>query len=366
MTRFNVSVSWVAPDWEHFNFTNCSLYAKFASTIYRLQVLGIGDGSEVGRYDLCAAQLDAMHNYLFSGFPPNSTEPSNSTATLWYQLNCNASEPWTDPKSFMVISNMFEHMSNAQDPFTFCNSELQSELDVQGNADIAGNGAMIAYFVEGALVTMFAAAQAVELLRHRFHSSGTARQDNLQSILDSFRASIPTFFWTSVLLCLGILAASLNSLAASSQEDLEAEIIKWRDGATFGNYDAYLAIMASACCSYPVFLSGFLLQSRGRRRRLLNAAIPMFVGVLLSVIWALFYRSTHNRTSALRRLMASTYVRIFNTDELDRGPFRYATFSGVAMRFWVSEKVGVAPRLLDIHQPRTADHPPSNNVVYAC
>lgn len=190
---------------------------------------------------------------------------------------------------------------------------------------------MIAYFIEGALVTMFVAAQVVEIFRHRSRTSSSGPQNRLRSIMDSFRASLSTFFWASVLLCLGIMAASLNSLAASSEANIEDQISKWKQGGTFATYDAYLAVMASACCSFPVFLSGLLLQTRGRRRRLLNGAIMVSIGVLLIAIWALFLQSTNNRAVALRQLLSTRLVPIFDSNELRLGPFSYALLTGIVL-----------------------------------
>lgn len=144
MSSFNATISWTAPIWEQCNFTNCSLYAKFASTIYQLEVVIGSIENRFGEDDLCTAQPDAMYSYLLSGLPLNYSKPNRSEATLWYQLNCNESESWAQIESFGFISNMFSTIkssrSDYESPFEFCNSELQSELHVQGNADIAGNG----------------------------------------------------------------------------------------------------------------------------------------------------------------------------------------------------------------------------------
>ncbi|KAK8133456.1 hypothetical protein PG984_005468 [Apiospora sp. TS-2023a] len=317
--QLNISLGyWTAPDWGACNFRDCNLWAKFAGNIYR-------------HNDLCAADPDKLHRYLISGLPPYYNMPTRGEASTWYQLNCNSSTQYHSFPSDSLIKHMLYDITYDELRLTnasnLCRSQLASELNLQGNADIAGTGAMVSYLIESLLATTFAAAQAAEFSRYGSRIYRTRIQSFYRSVQDAVRASLSTFFWASVLLCMGVLICSLHSLTAISKESVEDQLIRWADGAAFTVYDADLAVMASTFCCLPVCSMGLLVQSRGRRRRLLNAAIMVSAAVLLVIAWGLYLRSTADRWPALNNNPSGIWIDGLPTD----GPVPYAFSAGIVI-----------------------------------
>lgn len=106
---------------------------------------------------------------------------------------------------------------------------------------------------------------------------------------DAFRAVLPTFYWSSVLLSLGITVASLKASVEAFRGGRDAQLESWRKGETiYSPYDTQLAAMASLFSALPPLMAGILLQQPSRRRRLLNAIIFSFLDILpmsLVIIW---------------------------------------------------------------------------------
>lgn len=91
----------------------------------------------------------------------------------------------------------------------------------------------------------------MDLLGGWSRTPGAAPQfPRLRAVLGPFRATLSTFFSSTVLLCLGTLLASINTLAVTTDDRVREKMLAWRTGAEFSSfYDIYLAALASAFCS---------------------------------------------------------------------------------------------------------------------
>lgn len=136
---------WEPPPLDSWVFSNCSLYAKYALPIYRQ--------AESDYYDVCDPEPDAMYKYLLSGLDRTapSSRPNYTEAVIWYHYNCDSTRFYrfntrdlSINPSAEIISRMFTHMEHegSQDGLALdiCKTQLQTEIGIGGNVDIAGVG----------------------------------------------------------------------------------------------------------------------------------------------------------------------------------------------------------------------------------
>lgn len=160
---------------------------------------------------------------------------------------------------------------------------------------------MASFCIEAFLIMAFLTAYAVANLRRN-----DALPNRRRKILDAFRAVLPTFYWSSVLLSLGIIVASLKASADASGGGQAGQLAKWRKGeSSYSLYDTQLAAMASLMSALPSFMAGIMLWQSSRRRRLLNTIILPFLAILLIplAIISISWNSQLDWRSTLRQIV---------------------------------------------------------------
>lgn len=78
-------LSWVPPLIDQWDFTDCSPYARFSSTLFRRNV-------ENDVSDLCAIDVEALHAYVLSSLPAefqaSGHDLTSRKTAYWYLSNC--------------------------------------------------------------------------------------------------------------------------------------------------------------------------------------------------------------------------------------------------------------------------------------
>lgn len=292
-------VQFAPPSVDAWNLTrDCSSYARFVSTILRK--------SETATVNLCAVDVYALHEYVAASLPSdfqksdaNFTSPHTA---IWYLSVCDRPTSGTsqchEVQSCVTAvdfqNEIYSMISQAQDGKGACLEELRSSLDVKGNADMAGIGVssvipsrlqqklrarqvMASFCIEAFLIIAFLAAYAVAHFRR--NRTTLSRGHKLS---DTFRAVLPTFYWSSVLLSLGIIVASLKTSVEASGGGQADQLESWRKGESiYSPYDTKLAATASILSVLPPLMAGIMLRQSSRRRRLLNTTISPFLAILL-------------------------------------------------------------------------------------
>lgn len=127
------------------------------------------------------------------------------------------------------------------------------------------------------IISFFTAYVIAQLGRNR------APPNRGVKLLDAFRAVLPTFYWSSVLLSLGIIVASLKASSEASGGGQADQLKRWKKGeSSYSPYDTQLAAMASLLSTLPPLMAGIILWQSSRRRRLLNTFILPFLAILLT------------------------------------------------------------------------------------
>lgn len=296
--------------------------------------------SEPTTVDMCAFDVYALHEYVDSSLPSTflrSDENFTSSHTaIWYLSVCDedlTAKTWSSPchddhscdTAIDFLNNTISMIFQALQGQGVCLKELRSSLNVQGNADTAGIGVsrvtpsqlqqhlksaqvMTSFCIEAFLVIAFLTASAVTHLR-----SKRAPRNRGETFLDALRAVLPTFFWSSVLLSLGIIVASIKARDDASgglqtnpgqAHQWESDQLEsWREGESiYSPYDRHLAAMASFLSALPPMMAGIMLLQSSRRRRLLIALIPASLAILLipCAIMPIGWNYDFDRTAAGR------------------------------------------------------------------
>lgn len=136
---------------------------------------------------------------------------------------------------------------------------------------------MASFCIEAFLIIAFLTAHAVAHLRR--NKLPPSRGERL---LDAFRAVLPAFYCSSVLLSLGIIVASLKTSIEVSGGGQADQLESWRKGESiYSPYDTKLTALASILSVLPPFMAGIMLRQFSPRRRLLNTIMSPFLAVLL-------------------------------------------------------------------------------------
>ncbi|KXH67526.1 hypothetical protein CSAL01_00833 [Colletotrichum salicis] len=105
-------------------------------------------------------------------------------------------------------------------------------------------GVMVTFCIEAWLVAGFLAAKVAK------YAGGGNRQlpdwlnTTYRKLTDAFQVVLPAIFWSSVLLSLGIVAASILIAAAASGDGQEEPLKQWRAGEDYTVYDSQLSALA--------------------------------------------------------------------------------------------------------------------------
>lgn len=121
---------------------------------------------------------------------------------------------------------------------------------------------VVSFWIEAFLTTAFLFGSWAE----NFHSRLLRAPASHARILNALRAVLPTFYWSSVLLSLGVTVASLSTVLDTNGLETDDSIDQWKDGKTLYLFDTYLATLASILSTLPPFMGGLMLQMPGRRR----------------------------------------------------------------------------------------------------
>ncbi|KAF6826413.1 hypothetical protein CPLU01_09698 [Colletotrichum plurivorum] len=258
---------WKPPPIETWNMkADCRLYAEVASSIWKSAA-----------NDRCSIDIDALHNYVLSSLPANFSRPTRQQTALWYLATCEKVDGDRSGREQMAALD-FQFNVLSMIFLGHCDREWRLKLTagIKGNADIAGVGVVSSFCIESLLVTASVVAWALRRARpwnhHRKH-----RPTERWSVEGAFEAVLPAFYWSSAVLSLGVttgalrIAAALRTAVATSEGGKAAPWEIW--GASYNLYDAPLAANSAAFSVLPPWIVGLvLLQTPGRRRRMLNVA----------------------------------------------------------------------------------------------
>ncbi|KAK1625509.1 hypothetical protein BDP81DRAFT_435967 [Colletotrichum phormii] len=141
---------------------------------------------------------------------------------------------------------------------------------------------MFTFCLQASLVVSFQVAKAVEHVRRRVFNFPSP---NLLRILEvsteAFIHVLPTFYWSSVLLSLGLVIASLLAAFTASGKKRDEQLEQWKAGEDFTIYDSQLVALGSLFSVQITFIINLMLEVPGRRRRGLNGGILSLLGILL-------------------------------------------------------------------------------------
>lgn len=139
---------------------------------------------------------------------------------------------------------------------------------------------MASFCIESLLATASVAVWALRHARPRGYSH-KHRSAERWSVGRAFEAILPTFYWSSAVLSLGITTGALRTAPSAYRR---SQIADWRQyGAPYNLYDTQLAAIAAAFSVLPPPAAGLmLLQTPGRCRWLLNATVLPVVTMLLA------------------------------------------------------------------------------------
>ncbi|GFF37101.1 hypothetical protein IFM58399_04780 [Aspergillus lentulus] len=249
------NLSWTPPAWSEYNLTrDCDLFGKFFAGISRNGLLN--------------APLGITVQYFRSAFPPHiSPEPTvPQIVELWQAIAANYT-------SGIGAEEMFNSVYEAaQGP---CHDAYCGAVGFQGNADLVGNGVMIAYIIEAALVSLFLVAMGLHHLKSRLCQERSVSKQTVGYIsaaaraLDAFRGSIANFWSSAAVLSLTMLIVSLR-ITSQARVNAERALQAWRSGSAVSAYDTQLATIVSCFSLFPVLILGLLIKNRGRRRWLVG------------------------------------------------------------------------------------------------
>ncbi|KAK0369901.1 hypothetical protein CLIM01_12745 [Colletotrichum limetticola] len=273
---------WTPPPGFEVKFAdNCVLFGNFVHSIIRTSPT----------LDYCAIDINALFSLVTFSLPSNLTGVPEKAVRS--EINNSA--------------NMT------------CIGELRSSLGIQGNADIAGIGVMVTFCIEAWLVAGFLAAKIAKYARGDKSKLPDWLDTVYRNLADAFEVILPAFYWSSVLLSLGIVAASVLTAAAASGNGQDKQLEQWRAGEDYTVYDSQLSALASLFSIQATFMASLMLQEHGRRLHLLNLAIiPVLVilGVLLLALLGLTVWYVANLPRDVNRLLQGTLrsnqtVRVF-------------------------------------------------------
>ncbi|KXH35234.1 hypothetical protein CSIM01_11188 [Colletotrichum simmondsii] len=343
------SVPWSPPQNVIWNVTlDCALFANLANTIMRT--------SDTPNY--CNIDNHALHALIihflevkYSGGFQNGTLQQIAS---WYLSGCSSiATPDTCDVEHCSSAVDFKNATIAElgkSAGMFCFGELRSSLGIQGNADIAGVGVMVTFFLEASLVVGFFIAHAAEYARKQNPRSTMVFSDPLniyESLTGAFKAVLPTFFWSSVLLSLGIVTSSVVTAAAAAGDGQDNQLAQWRAGEDFTVYDSQLSALASLFSIQATLMASLMLEEPTRWRRVLAwTVLPMLWALLVGLI-SLTVLYTAQLPNDVQRLLQKTLksdklVRVFLQVSISATNFMMAVcgMTAFVVMYWDKTPVG--------------------------
>ncbi|UQC79483.1 uncharacterized protein CLUP02_04963 [Colletotrichum lupini] len=306
---------WTPPPGFEVKFAdNCVLFGNFVHSIIRTSPT----------LDYCAIDINALYSLVNFSLPSNLTEvPEIPQVASWYLTGCGPDANYENcfDDTCLGAVNLKEavrsEINNSAN--MTCIGELRSSLGIQGNADIAGIGVMVTFCIEAWLVAGFLAAKIAKYARGDKSKLPDWLDTVYRNLADAFEVILPAFYWSSVLLSLGIVAASVLTAAAASGNGQDKQLEQWRAGEDYTVYDSQLSALASLFSIQATFMASLMLQEHGRRLHLLNLAIiPVLaiLGVLLLALLGLTVWYVANLPRDVNRLLQGTLrsnqtVRVF-------------------------------------------------------
>ncbi|PKX90420.1 uncharacterized protein P174DRAFT_507136 [Aspergillus novofumigatus IBT 16806] len=282
----SANLSWTPPAWDELNLTrDCDLFGQFFSGISRNGLLN--------------APLGITVQFFLSAFPPHiSPEPTvPQIVELWQAIAANYTSGGVGAGE--MFNSVYEAAQGA------CHDAYCGAVGFQGNADLVGNGVMIAYLIEAALVSLFLVAIGLHHLRSRLYQERPVPKQTVgyisaaARVLDAFRGSITNFWSSAAVLSLAMLIVSLR-ITARATIYVERAVQAWRSGSAVSAYDTQLATIVSCFSLFPVLILGLLMKNRGRRRWLAGIVhIVLYVLVLVQIRLAI------SRTSVASKIKSS-------------------------------------------------------------
>ncbi|KAK1464082.1 hypothetical protein CMEL01_12843 [Colletotrichum melonis] len=306
---------WTPPPGFEVKFAdNCVLFGNFVHSIIRTSPT----------LDYCAIDINALYSLVTFSLPSNLTGvPEIQQVASWYLTGCGPDANYENcfDDTCLGAVNLKEavrsEINNSAN--MTCIGELRSSLGIQGNADIAGIGVMVTFCIEAWLVAGFLAAKIAKYARGDKSKLPDWLDTVYRNLADAFEVILPAFYWSSVLLSLGIVAASVLTAAAASGNGQDKQLEQWRAGEDYTVYDSQLSALASLFSIQATFMASLMLQEHGRRLHLLNLAIiPVLaiLGVLLLALLGLTVWYVANLPRDVNRLLQGTLrsnqtVRVF-------------------------------------------------------
>ncbi|KAF6832874.1 hypothetical protein CMUS01_06746 [Colletotrichum musicola] len=284
---------WAPPPIETWDLrADCVLYAEVASSIWKSAA-----------NDTCSLDVDALHDYVLSSLPTNISRPARQQTALWYLATCDKVDgDRSGREQTAALDFRFKVLS--MPIHGHCDKELRSAFDIKGNADIAGAGVVASLCIESLLVTAFVVVWALRPARPRGRQY-KHRSAERRAVEGAFEAVLPTFYWSSAVLSLGIISGALIAAAPTYKRD---QVMRWKQRrAPYNLYDAHLAATAASFSLLPPSIAGLILQqTSGRHRRLLNAAVMPILAVLFVPLCYLTLTAKH---TGIEGIVVMAYIR---------------------------------------------------------
>lgn len=179
---------------------------------------------------------------------------------------------------------------------------------------------MVTFFLEASLVVGFFIAQAAEYARKQDLRSTMGLPGPLNIICESltnvFKAVLPKFFWSSVLLSLGIVTASVFTAAAAAGDGQDNQLAQWRAGEDFTVYDSQLSALASLFSIQATLMTSLMLEEPKKWRGVLAWAVlpvlwALLVGLISLTVWYTAQLPNDVQKLLQKTLKSDQLVRVF-------------------------------------------------------
>ncbi|KXH60129.1 hypothetical protein CNYM01_10288 [Colletotrichum nymphaeae SA-01] len=280
----NITLPWWAtlPNLKWNVIANCTSFANFAKDILRTSPA----------WDYCDIRVNALFSLVQSSLEINSTGElgygTPQQIASWYLSSCvcvpGISNATCDVETSSSALNFLHAVRSQLDRDEIaCFGELCSILGITGNADISGIGVMVTLCIEAGLIIGFLVAQTAEYFKGPF-SLIPDRRGISESLMIAFKVILLEFYWSSVLLSLGITIASIITATTALGDESSEQVELFGASVVLALHNSRLSAMASLYSTQATFMASLMLLEPGRHRRLLNLAILPILGALLLVL----------------------------------------------------------------------------------
>ncbi|OAA59775.1 c6 zinc finger domain containing protein [Niveomyces insectorum RCEF 264] len=254
---------WVPPTLQTANFSDCDVAAKWLAATVNSLYNGTHDNDP---------PMQVTFDYISTFVPSNMSLPTFGQAAQWFGSGI-------DPDFYQA---MIEY------PFEQCPAQICNALVWTGDADLAGIGVMVVFYLEAVFATMYFVLLAVdqwEPFRRRPH-----HRRRWTWVVGAFQESLQAFMDTGLLFAIAMLVAGVYRHGSSRLHPDKTHSIYQLTNAT------YIAI-------FSVFPPLMLQMVTHHKRRLrIRATLWLAVVALAVAIVALYFSLTTSTGRVLNLL----------------------------------------------------------------